>query len=424
MGKCTRCGSWGSFKKIVVEDTKGRSSKKKSMSIKKVRPKKPRVYSRIKTKFGEFDRVLGGGIVKGEVILLGGEPGVGKTTLLLQVLSKINSSKFKCVYVSSEESFEQISLHAARLGLKDDIDVICGDDIDSILSTLIKKNYSLVILDSIQTVKTDDLKGLPGGVGQVKECASRVVEFAKRKGVSVFLIGHITKGGDLAGPKVLEHIVDAVFYLEGDSGSNVRLLRGLKNRFGSTREIGVFNFNNKGFGDVKDPSEIFIRSKDARVGICKGVIFEGNRALLVEVQALISETSFSLPQRIVSGIKKAKVQMLCALLSKYSGVNLLDKDVYVNLANGIKVEDSSLDLSICIALLSSYLNKKVSPLRVALGEVSLTGQIHTSSLFIDKTKALKRLGYKEVVIPKEALNLVSGKHFKPVDSVASLKNFL
>jgi len=427
MGKCTRCGSWGSFKKIDIQEVKGNVGRKQLSKVRKVKSVKGKPgLLRVKTRFLELDRVLGGGIVKGEVVLLGGEPGIGKTTLLLQVLDNIvsNSEAVKCVYVTSEESLEQISMHIERLGLSESLDFVCDDDIDSIIATIKDKKYSLAIIDSIQTVKTKDLKGLPGGVGQVKECTSRLVELAKGKGVAVFLVGHITKGGDLAGPKVLEHLVDAVFYLEGDSASNIRLLRGLKNRYGSTKEIGIFNFNGKGFSDAKNPSEIFISSKDERIGVCKGIIFEGNRALLVEIQALISKCAFNLPQRVVSGVKKAKVQMLCAILSKYSKVNLFDKDVYVNIAKGLKVDDSSLDLSICMALLSSYFNKKASPLRVAIGEASLTGQIHAPGLLVDRLKVLKRLGYRHILVPKEAGSLTGNKEVIFVDSVASLVDIL
>lgn len=424
MGKCTRCGSWGSFKKVISspEGMKGSKGKVKSV-IKKARSTGSRRDSRLRTGFLEFDRVLGGGIVSGEVILIGGEPGIGKTTLLLQLLDNIISSKSKNgVYVTSEESLEQISIHSKRLGFTSGMDIICDNDIDSILSALKGGKYSLAIIDSIQTVKTDDLRGLPGGIGQVRECTSRIVEFANREGVAVVLIGHITKGGDLAGPKVLEHMVDGVFYLEGESASSIRLLRGIKNRFGSTREIGVLKFSSKGFSDAKNPSEAFVLSKDSRVGVCKGAIFEGNRIILVEVQGLISKSTFSFPQRIVSGIKKAKVQMLCAVLSKYTKANLLDKDVYINIANGLKVEDSSLDLALCTAILSSQLNKKISSSTVAIGEVSLTGQIYLTDMFEEKIKALNRLGYKRLLVAQDAKGSLKkrGKDCIVVDSAAEL----
>lgn len=429
MGRCTQCGSWGSFKKVSVPKSDPQGIRKRNkVKVEKILSARRKIYSRLKTGFLEFDRVLGGGLVEGEVVLLGGEPGVGKTTLLLQLLNNVHSPKSKCLYVSSEESLEQLSVHTERLGLSRNWDVICNDDIDAILATLRGRKLALVVIDSVQTINTKDLAGLSGGVGQVRECASRIVNFAKSEGIAVVLIGHITKGGDLAGPKVLEHIVDAVFYLEGDPTNNIRLIRGIKNRFGSTREIGVFSFEQKGFSDVKNPSEIFILSKEPRVGICKGVIFEGRRAILVEVQALITKSTFSLPQRVVSGIKKAKVQMLCALLSKYTKANLLEKDVYVNIANGLKADDSSLDLCICIALLSSYLNKEVDPSKVAIGEVSLTGQVHPTDLLLEKLKALERLGYKDVVVPKEFFLQMKGKKREGnntgCDSISFLARFL
>jgi DNA repair protein RadA/Sms len=425
MGKCTQCGSWGSFKRIVVTTSDSEEVRNEEKAeIEKVDLSKDKSKDRLKSGFFEFDRVLGGGVVGGEVILLGGEPGVGKTTLLLQLLNSIDSSKGKCVYVSSEESSEQLSIHAKRLGLRGSWRVICEGDIDIVLNTLKDEDLSLVIVDSIQTVKTDDLRGLPGGVGQVKECASRMVDFAKSRSVAVILIGHITKGGDLAGPKILEHIVDAVFYLEGDPSGNIRLIRSIKNRFGSTREIGVFSFGKKGFADVKDPSEAFILSTEPRIGVCKGVIFEGRRAILVEVQALISKSTFSLPQRVVSGIKRAKIQMLCALLSKFTKARLVDKDVYVNIANGLKVEDSSLDLAVCIALLSSYFEKKVNPKRVAIGEASLTGKIHSTGNLVDKMEALKRLGYEDVIVPEEFKGVIGRGGYIFCDSVSDVSKVL
>ncbi|MFC1780228.1 DNA repair protein RadA [Patescibacteria group bacterium] len=401
MGKCTSCGNWGSLKR--VENTNdSKKSKAKKAKLRKISSFKSNSKARVSTLFQEFDRVLGGGFVEGEVILVGGEPGVGKTSILLQLLNNIHVSKRECIYISAEESQEQLSIHANRLGVSDKLGVICDDDIDSIIATLTGKKLSLVILDSIQTVRTSDLKGLPGGVGQVKESTSRIVEYAKKNGVAVILVGHITKGGELAGPKVIEHIVDAVFYLEGSSDSSVRILRGVKNRFGSTREIGVFKFEKGRFSDANNPSEMFILSSSPRVGICKGVVFEGRRAILVEVQALTSPSTFSIPQRVVSGVRKSKVQMLCAVLSKYTKANFLDKDVYINIANGLKINDSSLDLSICIALLSSYFDKTVSPSKVAIGEVSLTGQVYSTGSIQDKVKALSRLGYKDVLLPKGA----------------------
>ncbi|MBN2016214.1 DNA repair protein RadA [Candidatus Dojkabacteria bacterium] len=425
MGRCIRCGTWESLKKVEKGDeAEGKTITR--LKVVKIPSARRGVERRISTKLQELDRVLGGGLVKGEVILLGGEPGIGKTTLLLQLVSNINSLRYKCAYVSAEESQEQITIHAKRLGVKKKLDVICGEDIDSIIATLKEDKYGLVILDSIQTVKTNHLKGLPGGVGQVKECTTRIVNFAKKTGATFFLVGHVTKSKELAGPKMIEHLVDVVFYIDSDNSNRVRFIRAVKNRFGSTQEIGVFNFTRTGFVDASNPAEMFIASKDPRVGVCKGIIFEGRRAILIEVQALTTRATFSVPQRIVSGIRKSKVQMLCALLTKYTKANFLDKDVYVNIANGLKVDDSSLDLSICFALLSTYFDREVDPGRVCVGEVSLTGQIHSPGLLEDKVKALGRLGYKQgIILPKEASSSVYGvKKALRVSSVKELQEIL
>lgn len=398
MGKCTRCGSWNSFKEIEKEA--------KKQKVKKIEPRKLKNYNvskreRVRTGFEELNRVLGGGIIAGEVVVMGGDPGIGKTTLLLQMVDDLTSRKISCAYISAEESPEQIFVHSQRLGLSGDFDIISSDNVDAIVATLAEQKYSLVIVDSVQTIRTLDMKGLPGGIGQVRECASRITECAKKNAVTVFLVSHITKGGDLAGPKTLEHIVDAVLYLEGDREHNVRILRGVKNRFGSTREIGVFQIDGEGYKDATNPSEMFIRSIDARVGVCKGVIFEGNRPLVVEIQSLVTPNAFSMPQRVVSGFRKPKVQMLAALLSRYTKAHLSDHDIYVNIANGLKVEDSSLDLCLCIAMLSSFYNKKIGPDVVALGEVSLTGQVHRTPHLFEKVEALNRMGYKKIILPRE-----------------------
>jgi len=424
MGKCIRCGKWGSLKLVQQDNDKNISSAKgKKSKILKFNPEKLIKLERSRTGFKEFDRVLGGGFVDGEVILIGGEPGIGKTTFLLQVINNLINKNNKCVYISAEETLEQIGVHSKRLGIHSKFDFISDDNVDTVINSLVDKKYKLVIVDSIQTVKSEDIKGLTGGVGQVKVCTEKLVDFAKRYNTSIILVGHITKGGDLAGPKVIEHLVDAVFYLEGEASSNIRIIRSFKNRFGSTRDIGVFTFEKDGFIDAENPAEIFIRSKKPRMGICKGVVFEGRRAILIEIQALITNSIFSVPQRVVSGILKSKIQMLCAVLTKYTRANFLNKDVYINIANGLKSNDSSLDLALCIALLSSYFNKKINPLEVAIGEVSLTGQIYSTDLIFEKVKSLKSLGYVRIALPLEALKVVeNNKYAMFFDSVNDLIN--
>jgi len=410
MGKCTNCGKWETLKLVPETDQNNARNRNKAKKIKvsHITSKGETVrLDRLSTGFQEFDRVLGGGLVKGAVLLIGGHPGVGKTTLLLQILSKIKNCK--SVYVSGEESSEQLSIHAKRLKILQDIPAISSNNIDSIIATIDDLKPLVVVIDSIQTVETSDLNSIAGGVGQVKECTSRLIHYAKSTGTIIFLVGHITKGGDIAGPKVIEHLVDGVFYIEGDSSTKIRLVRSMKNRFGSTREVGVFEFGAQGYDDAKNPSEIFVLTRKPQVGVCKGVIFEGRRALIVEVQALVTDCVFSVPQRVVSGLKKVKVQMISALLTKHTKANLLDKDIYVNVANGLKIDDSSIDLSIAIAVFSSFSNKKVTEDKVAIGELSLTGEVHPGSSIIEKVKTLKDLGYKELILAKKIKDSLAHK---------------
>ncbi len=429
MGRCTSCREWDTFKKVANVDSKSTSSKVVEAEIHKaVKVNKTSKKKRLSSRFSEFDRVLGGGIVKGAVMLMGGEPGIGKTTMLLQLVSNISSQKKRGIYVTAEESLEQISIHIKRLGLSDNFEIICDNDVDAIIKALSNEKADIVVIDSIQTIKTEDLGGIPGGVGQVRECASRIINHAKKHGTSIFLVSHITKKGEVAGPKILEHVVDSVFYIEGDSQSNVRLLRSVKNRFGSTREIGVFEMSNEGFSDATDPSKIFLLSKGDRVGVCKGVMYEGRRAILVEIQALTSKATFSVPQRVVSGMKKSKIQMLCAVLSKYTKADLSQRDVYVNVANGMKIDnDADIDLVAAIAILSSYFNKRTSSDMVAIGEVSLTGQIYTSPGIKDKFKATRQLGYKKIVIPTEGKKSIlrGGRRYcQGISSINEIKKIL
>jgi DNA repair protein RadA/Sms len=419
MGKCTNCGKWGTLK--LVDKSSGVTKTKRApvVKVENISGKTQTAHtSRMSTGFKEIDRVLGGGLVKGEVLLLGGHPGVGKTTLLLQILNKIQTKNG--IYVSGEESSEQLSVHAKRLQLDGRFSFISSNNIDAIIETIKEVKSPVIVIDSIQTVATTDLNSIAGGVGQVKECTSRLIQFAKKTGTVILIVGHINKGGDIAGPKVIEHLVDGVFYIEGDSSSKIRIIRSIKNRFGSTREVGVFEFGEKGYSDARNPSEIFVLTKDPQIGVCKGVVFEGRRALIVEIQALVTNSVFNIPQRVVSGLKKVKVQMISALLTKHAKSNLLDKDIYVNVANGLKVDDSSVDLSVAVAILSSLLNKKIDDNRVAIGELSLTGKVHTGSNINEKLKTLKELGYKKLILPKSVKTPSSKGNQVLVDTISDL----
>lgn len=423
MGRCTSCGNWDTLEEKDDETKSSKRSRKSPVKIYNLgKDIKQTKKTRVKTGFAEMDRVLGGGMVEGEVLLIGGAPGIGKTTLLLQMIHRLNDKKIDGLYISGEESLEQISVHSKRLNLKKDMDFISSNDVDEIISTLSKNKYSCVVVDSIQTIKTDDNKGIQGGTSQVKECATRLIDYAKEKNVTIFLVGHITKDGDVAGPKILEHLVDAVLYLEGDSAGNYRILRSIKNRFGSTQDLGIFNFKSNGFSDADNPAEMFVISKDSLIGVCKGVIYEGGRTLVVEVQALTSDSNFTMPQRIVDGVKKTKVQMLIALLSKYTDVDLSELDVYVNIASGLKVNDSSMDLAISAAILSSFYQKKIKSNILAIGEVSLTGQVYRGNYLKEKLSSVRRLGYTDLLISdKINKKLKDTNNFVFINSVADLK---
>lgn len=402
MGRCTRCGSWDTLREVesqVSAASKAGRTVSDKLEISKLKDISDKVEGRLSTGFDEFDRVLGGGLVKDEVVLLGGEPGIGKTSLLLQVSNNIVKVGDRCLYVSAEESPSQLSVHFKRLKLKGDVEVISSDDIDAIIASVKSKKLSLLVIDSIQTVKTTEMRGLPGGIGQVKECTSRIVEFAKKTGVAVIVVGHITKTGDIAGPKMIEHLVDAVMYLEGETDTNVRFIKVVKNRYGAIGEVGVFTYEQEGYKDAKDLSEMFVKTKDARIGVSRGVIYEGRRAMVIEVQALVSKSSFSIPQRIVNGMNKTRIQMLSAVLSKYSRLNLADKDIYVNISGGLKVNDSALDLAICLAIISSYKKKKIDSKHIAIGEVSLTGQVTSPYQYKERLKTAKRISYKRIFLP-------------------------
>jgi DNA repair protein RadA/Sms len=405
------CQSWNTLKEVKISKDKLEPSKVRKAEIKSLKKYTTKGKNRAKSGFDEVDRVLGGGIVPGEVILIAGEPGIGKTSLLLQILNNVSKESFKGIYISAEESVDQISLHAKRLGINKKLKIICDDDIDAIIKTLESEKIALLILDSIQTVKTTDLRGIAGGIGQVKECASRIADFSKRNNIASIVVSHITKGGDIAGPKILQHLVDAVLYLEGEKHSKIRLLRAFKNRYGSTNELGVLDFDSKGFSDAKNPSERFIQSSKNQLGICKGIIFEGQRPILVEVQALVSNSVFSMPQRIAVGVTRSKIQMLSAVLSKYTKINLNSKDIYVNIANGLRIDDTAFDLPIAIAILSSAMNIQISADLIAIGEISLTGGIHPGLHLEEKTRALKRLGYKDIFISKNN-NLQKGSRLQ------------
>lgn len=397
LGRCPSCGEYDTMVEEVISEKPGS----------KIKPSKPLILStvsyeqqkRISIGHQELDRVLGGGLVKGSLILLGGDPGIGKSTLMLQVSDFISKSGAKIFYVSGEESAYQVRLRAERLNIKGDgVNFLSETDLDSILATAEELAPDLMIIDSIQTVYKSLLNSAPGSVTQVRECGSDLMRFAKEKGVTTVLIGHVTKFGVIAGPKTLEHIVDTVLYFEGDKNQQYRILRAIKNRFGSTNEIGVFEMTRDGLKEVANPSSIFISDSIASGSVIVSII-EGSRPLLVEVQALTSPTFYNIPQRVTTGIDYKRLSMLLAVLERRVGINVYGLDCFVNVVGGIKVLETSTDLGIILAIASSVKNKPIGKGIIAIGEVGLGGEIRPVYNIESRLKEAEKLGLKTAIIP-------------------------
>ncbi len=400
MGKCPDCGNWNTFVESVVETKSGSKNRRSSTVV--VAPQnltevKLSKSPRTSTKISELDRVLGGGIVNGQVILIAGEPGIGKSTILLQVADNMG----KILYVSGEESATQIKLRAERLGIKSkDIKLMESTDIDSIVETAesIKSDLGLLIVDSIQTVSTSDLTGLAGSVGQVRESAFRLVKFAKANGIPVIIVGHVTKEGTVAGPSVLAHIVDTVAWFEGDKNLQYRLLRAMKNRFGPTDEVGIFTMEEKGLISVEETSKMFLSDERKNVaGSVTTSIMEGTRPILIEVQSLVVTSKLAFPKRVAQGVDSKRIELILAILQRRAGIPIGDYDVYVNVVGGIVVKDPSADLAIALSVASSYFDKSIPKNTVAVGEVDLLGDVRPIRGIEKIIKDAKRQGFSNVV---------------------------
>jgi DNA repair protein RadA/Sms len=412
MGQCVECGEWNTFVETVID----RSSVFGGNTTKLGVAAKPYYLSTVTTGavkrdssgIEEFDRVLGGGFVSGQVILLAGDPGIGKSTLLTQISKSMTKFKKDVVYVCGEESPQQIRVRADRMDYPaENLIMIQDTNVEAIvggLETLVrggeKSDVGLIIVDSIQTLASDDLTGIAGSVGQVRFCSQILSQTAKRLGIPMILIGHVTKEGTVAGPKVLEHMVDTVLYLEGDEQHLFRILKTTKNRFGAVSEVGIFEMGDKGLREVKNPSEIFLSTKEQDVpGSCVAIIMEGYRPLLFEVQALTVNTSFGYPRRTTSGFNANRLQVLIAILEKRAGLNLSNHDVYVNIAGGFKVNEYAADLAVCLAIASALQNKPLKSFTAAFGECGLLGEIRRVSNEAGRVKEAKKLGYKNILTP-------------------------
>ncbi len=409
MGKCPGCEAWNSLVETVSEISNSKnpnSNKFKSQNSKpqKLSEVKHIEASRLKTGLTEFDRVMGGGIVPGSVTLLSGDPGVGKSTLLLHVLGKVGG-----LYVAGEESAEQVKLRAKRMGIGgENIMIVSETSVENILNHLshLSNLNDLVVVDSIQTLVSEELSGLSGSVGQIRHSAELLVQLAKAKGVPMIIIGHVTKDGMIAGPKVLEHTVDTVLFLEGERFASARILRTQKNRFGAVEEVGIFDMQEKGLKEIDNPSEIFLQDRVQNVpGSVVTVIMEGTRPLLVEIQALTVPSQLQIPRRVVNGVDFNRLQLILAVLQKRLNIPLGTFDVFVNVSGGLKISEPAADLAVAMALISSFKNKPLGNKTAVFGELGLLGEIRRTSGEERRINEAKRLGFSQVISPQIAKNL-------------------
>lgn len=414
MGQCPGCKQWNS----LVEETiasGGNTKMQKSASRERRNPSTLSEISleaedRITTHMEELDRVLGGGLVNGSLTLVGGDPGIGKSTLLLQVCRNLAADGHEVLYVSGEESLKQIKIRANRLGeFSEHLKLLCETGLAVIEDTIRNKKPNVVVIDSIQTMYHEDISSAPGSVSQVREATSVLLQLAKGLNISIFIVGHVTKEGTVAGPRVLEHMVDTVLYFEGDRHASYRILRGVKNRFGATNEIGVFEMEAEGLREVKNPSEFMLSGKpeeaSGSVVVCS---MEGTRPMLIEIQALVCHSNFGIPRRQTIGTDFNRVNLLTAVLEKRLGLQLGNCDAYVNIAGGIKIQEPAIDLGIAMALVSSYKNRVIDSKTIAIGEVGLSGEVRGVSMIQARVQEAYKLGFTTCIIPEVSAAMVKG----------------
>jgi len=406
-GQCPACMAWNTLVESVAEtaSTNRYANKFESLAatgqLQKLNDIEAADVERQPTGLAEFDRVLGGGLVEGGVILIGGDPGIGKSTLLLQVLCHLGKSS-QAIYVSGEESPQQIAMRAKRLGLDaSQLDLLAEINLEKILATLQANKPNITVIDSIQTVYSEALQSAPGSVAQVRECSAQLTRLAKQLGITVILVGHVTKDGALAGPRVLEHIVDTVLYFEGDQNSTFRLIRAFKNRFGAVNELGVFAMTEKGLREVTNPSALFLSHHESQVaGSCITVTMEGTRPLLIEIQALVDESHAPVPKRLCVGVEQNRLAMLLAVLHRHAGVACFDQDVFINAVGGVKITEPAVDLSVLISIVSSLKDKPLEANLVVFGEVGLAGEVRPVQGGLVRLKEAAKLGFTKAIVPK------------------------
>ena len=406
MGQCPGCKEWNTFVEETVEkktagklkSVAGGNQDLKSYKLSEIDMQEK---ERMKTRFPELDRVLGGGIVPGSMILVGGDPGIGKSTLLLQVCRNL-ADTMSVLYVSGEESLQQIKMRAERIGtFSDNLQLLCETNLERIGQVIERQKPGVVIIDSIQTMYNEEVASAPGSVSQVRESTGRLMQIAKGMGVTVFIVGHVTKEGVVAGPRVLEHMVDTVLYFEGDRHAAYRILRGVKNRFGSTNEIGVFEMCEEGLREVENPSEFMLNGKpEGASGSVVACSMEGTRPVLLEVQALVCRSSFGIPRRTAAGTDLNRVNLLMAVLEKRAGLSLSNCDAYVNIAGGIRMSEPAIDLGIVMALASSYRDRPIDEKTICFGEVGLSGEVRAVNMAGQRVAEARKLGFTSCILPK------------------------
>lgn len=408
MGRCPGCSNWNTLVEEIERKTKtnrpstGLTSRKPIKITSIESQEEPRILTSLK----EFNRVLGGGIVHGSLVLIGGDPGIGKSTLLLQISSQLAEQQLPVLYISGEESTRQTKLRADRLNVSSDLlYVLAETNLFDIANHIEELKPSLVIVDSIQTIYKDEVTSAPGSVSQVRECTSELMRIAKTNHIPIFIVGHVTKEGAIAGPRVLEHMVDTVLYFEGERHHTYRILRSVKNRFGSTNEMGIFEMKEEGLKEVMNPSEIFLeeRSKGA-AGSTVVASMEGTRPVLVEIQALISPTSFGNPRRMATGVDYNRIPLLMAVLEKRVGLMLQNQDAYVKVAGGVKLDEPAIDLAISVSIASSFRNQPTRPDDIFIGEVGLTGEVRRVSRIEQRVQEAAKLGFKRVICPQKNID--------------------
>ncbi|WP_047154526.1 DNA repair protein RadA [Aneurinibacillus tyrosinisolvens] len=421
MGKCPGCGSWNTLVEELEERTRsGATARKGPSSSARLAPITSIIGEdepRLDTNMSELNRVLGGGVVPGSLVLVGGDPGIGKSTLLLQTSQQLANKNHKVLYISGEESAKQIKLRAERLGANsDNLYVLAETDLFLVEQQISELMPAVVIMDSIQTIFHPDVTSAPGSVAQVRECTAHLMKLAKTKEIAILIVGHVTKQGAIAGPRLLEHMVDSVLYFEGERHNTYRILRAVKNRFGSTNEIGIFEMVEQGLVEVTNPSELFLSERSMGVaGSTVVASMEGTRPVLVEMQALVTPTGFATPRRMATGVDHNRIAMIMAVLEKRVGLLLQNQDAYVNVAGGVRLDEPAIDLAVAVSLASSFRDKQTRPYDVVIGEVGLTGEVRGVSRIEQRVKEAQKLGFKRIIIP--AKNATGWEHPEGIEVV-------